>query len=29
MAAGLALVIVGSIVLIGYLFSDTVMAKKK
>lgn len=29
MAAGLALVIVGSIVLIGYLFSDTVLANKK
>ena len=29
MVAGLALVIIGFVVLIGYLFSDTVLAKKK
>lgn len=29
MAAGIALVVVGSVVLIGYLFSDTVLANKK
>ena len=28
MVAGLSFVIIGSVVLIGYLFSDTVLAKK-